>query len=59
MISGLHRALRGGIEKLIPELPARMRKDAIRGKVRDALDISAERFAARIDKKVETLLKPR
>lgn len=58
-ISGLHRALRGGIEKLIPDLPARMRKDAMRGKVRDALDISAERFAARMDKKVELLAKGR
>ena len=58
-ISGLHRALRGGIEKLVPDLPARMRKDAVRGKVRDVLDIDADRFAARMDKKVETLSKTR
>jgi hypothetical protein len=50
-IAGMHRATRGGIEVFVPDLPARMRKDALRGRVRDALDISVEHFAARIERK--------
>jgi hypothetical protein len=50
-IAGLHRATRGGIERFVPNLPARMRKDALRGRVRDALDVSAEAFAAKMTKK--------
>jgi hypothetical protein len=50
-IAGLHRATRGGIERFVPDLPARMRKDALRGRVRDALDVSAEAFAAKMAKK--------
>jgi hypothetical protein len=56
-MAGLHRATRGGIELYVPDLPARMRKDALRGKVRDALDITAEHFAARIERRVATALK--
>jgi hypothetical protein len=55
-IAGLHRATRGGIELYVPDLPARMRKDALRGKVRDALDITAEHFAARVERRVTTAL---
>lgn len=50
-IAGLHRATRGGIEIHVPDLPARMRKDALRGRVRDALDVTVERFDARIDRR--------
>jgi hypothetical protein len=50
-IAGLHRATRGGIELFVPDLPARMRKDALRGKVRDALDVSVDHFASRIDRR--------
>lgn len=53
-IAGLHRATRGGIEVYVPDLPARMRKDALRGRVRDALDISVDHFAARIDRRFRT-----
>lgn len=53
-IAGLHRATRGGIELYIPDLPARMRKDALRGRVRDALDITAEHFGARIERRFAT-----
>ncbi|MBX3232882.1 MAG: hypothetical protein KIT84_42330 [Labilithrix sp.] len=52
-IAGLHRATRGGIERYVPALPARMRKDALRGRVRDALDVTATHFAARIAKRLE------
>lgn len=50
-IAGIHRRLRGGIEVLIPDLPARMRKGALRGKVRDALDIDPHHFATRIERR--------
>ena len=50
-IAGLHRATRGGIELYVPDLPARMRKDALRGRVRDVLDVTVEHFDARIDRR--------
>lgn len=50
-IAGLHRATRGGLELYVPDLPARMRKDALRGRVRDALDVTPEHFAARIERR--------
>lgn len=50
-ISGLHRASRGGIEIYVPDLPARMRKDALRGRVREVLDITADHFAARFERR--------
>lgn len=50
-IAGMHRATRGGIERYVPDLPARMRKDALRGRVRAELDVPPEQFAARIEKK--------
>lgn len=50
-IAGLHRATRGGIETFIPDLPARMRKDALRGRVRDALDVTEAHFRARIERR--------
>ncbi len=55
-IAGLHRATRGGIERFVPDLPARMRKDALRGKVRGALDVTVEHFNARIERKYKTAL---
>jgi hypothetical protein len=53
-IAGLHRATRGGIETFVPDLPARMRKDALRGRVRDALDVTVEHFHARIERRYRT-----
>jgi len=50
-IAGMHRATRGGIETFVPDLPARMRKDALRGRVREALDVSVEHFRARIERR--------
>lgn len=50
-IVGLHHATRGGIEVFVPDLPARMRKDALRGRVREALDVSRERFDARVERR--------
>lgn len=50
-ISALHRSLKGGVELLVPDLPARMRKDALRGPVRDALSITEAHFRARIERR--------
>jgi hypothetical protein len=50
-IAGLHRATRGGIELFVPDLPARLRKDALRGRVRDALDVTEEHFATRFERR--------
>jgi hypothetical protein len=48
-LAGIHRATRGGLEHYVADLPARLRKDALRGKVREAVDISEERFRARME----------
>jgi len=50
-LAGIHRATRGGLEVHVPNLPARLRKDALRGKVRDALDVAPDHFDARIDRR--------
>lgn len=54
-IAGIHRATRGGVELYVPDLPARLRKDALRGRVREALDVSQPHFEARIQKRFEAL----
>ncbi|MBS2019697.1 MAG: hypothetical protein JST00_42940 [Deltaproteobacteria bacterium] len=54
-IAGIHRATRGGIELYVDDLPARLRKDALRGRVREALDVSQAHFEARIQKRFESL----
>lgn len=54
-LSGIHRATRGGLELYVPDLPARLRKDALRGRVREALDVSTPHFEARIQKRFEAL----
>jgi hypothetical protein len=48
-LAGIHRATRGGLEVFAHHLPARIRKEPLRGRVREALDVDAERFAARIE----------
>ncbi len=52
-LAGIHRATRGGLELHVPDLPARIRKEALRGKVREAIDIPQERFDARMQKRWE------
>jgi hypothetical protein len=47
-LAGIHRATRGGLEVHVPDLPARIRKEALRGKVREAIDLPPERFEARM-----------
>ena len=53
-LAAIHRSTRGGLELHVPNLPARLRKDALRGKVRDALDVSPEHFDARLDRRYRT-----
>lgn len=48
-LAAIHHATRGGLELFVPDLPARLRKDALRGRVRDALDLSEERFRGRME----------
>lgn len=50
-LAGIHHATRGGLEALAGDVPARLRKEIARGRVREALDVSAERFEARIEKR--------
>ena len=54
-LAGIHRADARRSRAPRPErLPARLRKDALRGKVRDALDVSPEHFDARLDRRYRT-----
>lgn len=55
-LAGMHRATRGGLELYVPDLPARLRKDALRGKVREAIDITEDRFRARMARRLATSL---
>jgi hypothetical protein len=50
-LAGMHRATRGGIEALVHLLPARLRKEAVRGRVREAIDVTPEHFRARIERR--------
>jgi hypothetical protein len=51
-LAGIHRTTRGGLGSFVPELPARVRKEALRGQIRDALDVSPEHFEARMEKRL-------
>lgn len=55
-LAGIHRATRGGLELYVADLPARLRKDALRGKVREAIDTTQERFRMRLEKSVARYL---
>jgi hypothetical protein len=50
-LAGIHRATRGGLAWYLDALPARLRKEAGRGLIREALDLSPEHFEARIEKR--------
>jgi hypothetical protein len=55
-LSGIHRATRGGLASYGTALPARLRKEIGRGRVRDAIDIPRERFDARIESRFRVLV---
>jgi hypothetical protein len=50
-LAGMSRATRGGLAVYADMLPARWRKEIGRGAVREALDVPAERFEARMTKR--------
>jgi hypothetical protein len=51
-LAAIHRTTRGGLTSYLTELPARVRKEALRGRIRDALDVSPEHFEARMEKRL-------
>lgn len=55
-LAGIHRATRGGLPAYLPALPARLRKDALRGRIRDAIDVAPETFAVRYEKRFRSAL---
>jgi hypothetical protein len=55
-LAGVHRATRGGLSSYGSALPARLRKELGRGRVREAIDVSRERFEARIEHRYRTLV---
>ena len=51
-LAGIHRTTRGGLPSYVIDLPARLRKEALRGRIREALDVSPEHFEARMEKRL-------
>lgn len=48
-LAAIHRGTRGGLAAYAGALPARLRKDIGRGRIREALDVSQQRFEARLE----------
>ena len=55
-LAGLHRATRGGVGSYAAALPARLRKELKRGRIRDSIDVPRERFEARIESRFRALV---
>jgi len=55
-LAGIHRATRGGLGYYAAALPARLRKEIGRGRIRDALDVSRERFETRFEHRFRSVL---
>jgi hypothetical protein len=55
-LAAIHRETRGGLGWYGAALPARVRKEIGRGRIRDAIDVSRERFEARIEGRYRALL---
>jgi len=55
-LAAIHRETRGGLGWYAAALPARLRKEVARGRIRDAIDVSRERFEARIEGRFRALL---
>jgi hypothetical protein len=55
-LAGIHRKTRGGLTAYLPALAARLRKEALRGRIREAIDIDTEHFEARMEKRLGTAL---
>jgi hypothetical protein len=55
-LAAIDRTTRGGLAWFGSALPARLRKETGRGRIRDALDVPRERFEARIESRYRALL---
>ena len=55
-LAGIHRATRGGLPSYLHALPARLRKEATRGRIRDSIDVRPEHFEARVEKRFTAAL---
>jgi hypothetical protein len=55
-LAGIHRATRGGLSWYGMALPARLRKEVGRGRVREAIDVPRERFEARLESRFRVLV---
>jgi hypothetical protein len=55
-LAGIHRETRGGLGWYAAALPARLRKELGRGRIRDAIDVPRERFEARIESRYRALV---
>jgi hypothetical protein len=55
-LAGIHRATRGGLASHLPALPARLRKEAVRGRIRESIDIDPVHFEARVEKRFRMAL---
>jgi hypothetical protein len=55
-LAGIHRATRGGLSSFSTALPARLRKEIGRGRVREAIDVSRDRFEARLENRCRVLV---
>ncbi len=55
-LAGIHRATRGGLQSYISALPARLRKEPMRGRIRESIDIGPEHFDARMEKRFRAAL---
>jgi hypothetical protein len=55
-LAAFHRETRGGLRWYGDALPARLRKELRRGRIREAIDVSRERFEARVEGRCRALL---
>jgi hypothetical protein len=55
-LAGIHRETRGGLGWYATALPARLRKDLGRGRIREAIDVPRERFEARVESRWRALV---
>jgi len=55
-LAGIHRATRGGLTWFASALPARLRKETVRGRIREAVDIRPEHFEAKFEKRFRAAL---
>lgn len=55
-LAGIHRATRGGLAEYASGLPARLRRELGRGRIREAIDVPPALFEARMEKRCRTAL---